>query len=150
MAMAELDLVIPTASADERRQLAEAAARLGQSDNEAALRVGTTGPDIPVPGELTGALQELLALLSQGVEVWLVPLQQEVTPQQAAGIVGVSRQYLTRVMDAGYLPFHRVGTHRRIAVADLLAYQRERTERRSALRELTRFSEELGLYDGEG
>lgn len=147
--MTELDLVIPPASADERRQLAEAAARLGQADNEAALRVGTTGPDLRVPSELTRALRELLALLSQGVEVWLVPRQQEVTPQQAAGILGVSRQYLTRVMDAGYLPFRRVGTHRRIAVADLLAYQRERTERRSALRELTRLSEDLGLYDGE-
>lgn len=148
--MAGLDLVTPPATAVERQQLAEAAERLGEADGVAALRVGPAGPDIPVSGEVTRALQALLALLGQGVEVWLVPRQREVTPQQAAGILGVSRQYLTRVMDAGYLPFRRVGSHRRIAVADLLAYQRERVARREALKEITRLSDELGLYDGEG
>jgi hypothetical protein len=49
-------------------------------------------------------------------------------------------------MDAGHQPFRRVGSHRRIAVADVLAYQRERTTRRAALRHLTQLSDELGLY----
>ena len=147
--MTGLEVVTPPPTADERQRLAEVAARLGEGNTGVALRVGPAGPEIPMSGELARAFRELLALLAQGVEVWLVPHQQEVTPRQAADILGVSRQYLTRVMDAGYLPFRRVGSHRRIAVGDLLAYQRERAERRAALRELTQLSEELGLYAGE-
>lgn len=147
--MTGLEVVTPPATADERQRLAEVAARLGEGNTGVALRVGPAEPEIPMSGELARAFQELLALLAQGVEVWLVPRQREVTPRQAADLLGVSRQYLTRVMDAGYLPFRRVGSHRRIAVADLLAYQRERAERRAALRELTQLSEELGLYAGE-
>ena len=148
--MVEPVLVTPPATDEERRQLAEAARRLDKSAGPAALKVGTDGPEIPVSGEVAHALKELLKLLAEGVAVYLVPRQQELTPQQAAALLGVSRQYLARVMDAGYLPFRRVGTHRRIAVTELLAYQQERAQRRTALRELARVSEELGLYAPEG
>ncbi|HEX5505166.1 MAG TPA: helix-turn-helix domain-containing protein [Thermomicrobiales bacterium] len=72
----------------------------------------------------------------------------DLTTTEAAHLLGVSRQYLARLLDRGALPSHRVGTHRRIAYIDLLAYQRDRRERaRAGPEELVRASEDLGLYD---
>lgn len=132
---------------EERTQLAEAAAQVGAAPEAVSLRLGPDGREVRLSGALGHLLHGFLAALAEGDEVWLVPRQGELTPQQAAEVLGVSRQSLTRAMDAGRLPFHRVGSHRRLAVADVLAYQRERTARRVALRSLTQLSDELGLYE---
>lgn len=82
--------------------------------------------------------------MSRGESVTVIPHDKQLTSQEAAEILSVSRPHLIELLDRGELPFHRVGTHRRIKIEDALAYRERRdAERRAALAELTRLSEEL-------
>jgi excisionase family DNA binding protein len=66
---------------------------------------------------------------------------------EAAVLLNIPIENLDRLLDAGYIPFHTVGTHRYIGLDNLLAYSERRDrERRQDIAELTRLSQELGLY----
>jgi len=74
-----------------------------------------------------------------------IPSGRELTTQEAAELLRISRPSVIRLLEDGTIPFHKVGTHRRIDVEDILAYRAKRNEqRRAALRELTEISEETG------
>ena len=67
---------------------------------------------------------------------------------EAADILNVSRPYLIKMLEQKSIPFHKVGTHRRILFSNLMEYKKQRdTDRRGGLAEITRISEEEGLYD---
>ncbi len=88
------------------------------------------------------------AQLAQGQGVTLVPEDKELTTQQAADLLNVSRPYLVKLLEQRQIPYTKTGTHRRLRVADLVAYKARRDEERGeALAELTQLSEELGHYD---
>lgn len=74
----------------------------------------------------------------------LMPHDKDLTTQEAADLLRLSRPHLTKLLDEGVIPHHKVGTHRRVRIDDLLAYRAKRdTTRREKLDELTRLSEEL-------
>lgn len=76
----------------------------------------------------------------------VVPVQAELTTQQAAAIREASRPFLISLLERGDLPFHKVGTHRRVRYGDLIAYKRrEHDARHQALDELVQQARELGL-----
>jgi len=107
----------------------------------------TPGGSLSLGEELADLLRRVLEALARGEAVRVVPLEGELTTQQAAEILGVSRPYLVRLLDRGAIPFHKVGAHRRVKVRDLLAYMeaaRRRGEER--MEGLIRESQELGLY----
>ena len=82
---------------------------------------------------------------SEGVNV--MPDSAELTTQQAAEFLNVSRPYLIKLLESGQIPFRRVGTHRRIRFRDLRLYKsQDDLKRRQAADELTQLSQELGLY----
>ncbi len=104
--------------------------------------------------ELSSSLLEVLAraaeVLAAGDAVTIVPVGQELTTQQAADLLNISRQYLVRLLDNGELPHTKTGRHRRMRIEDVLSYKAKRDEERlAALQELTELTEELGGYDAE-
>lgn len=110
--------------------------------------VGPGGEQI----ELPGALSELLAFVAEAMQreqaVLLTPEDSALTTQTAARLLGMSRPYLLRLLNSGQVPYHRVGTHRRILLRDLRAYQARRDEeRRRRLNALSTAVDEAGLHD---
>ncbi|WP_368862491.1 helix-turn-helix domain-containing protein [Frankia sp. Mgl5] len=99
-----------------------------------------------VPREATVLLARILLLLAQGESVNVTPDSAELTTQQAADFLNVSRPHLIKLLEAGEIPFRLVGTHRRVRFRDLHEYRsRDDLERRGAADDLTALTQELGL-----
>lgn len=105
----------------------------------------------PLPPELRDLLAEVVRAMRRGQAVSFAPLSQQLTTQQAADLLGVSRPTLVKILEAGRIPYDQPGRHRRIRLTDVLTYQAaRRAEQREALRELARDAQELGLYEDPG
>lgn len=74
-------------------------------------------------------LSEVLSELADGNAVKIVPVHAELTTQEAADLLDVSRPYLVKLLETGKLPFQKTGMHRRIQLNDLMAYKQVREER---------------------
>lgn len=131
------------AEREEMTALREELSRIAGSQRPVAKLVGPNGSEVEIPASAFAALQALVHDMARGRTVTLIPHDKELTSKEAADILGVSRPFLIRLLDRGEIPYHRVGTHRRLRVEDVLAYREQRAaRRREKLRELTRLSEE--------
>lgn len=137
----------------ERQVLGEINAFLWQAyianhSSQSPKLVGPHGEEIELPESLFHVLRQLVSHLAQGRAVAVVPLNKELTTQEAADILNVSRPFLVKLLERGEIPFVKTGSHRRIQFSDLMAYKRRRdAERRHALARLTQMSQEMGLYE---
>lgn len=112
--------------------------------------VGPEGESIVLPESVFFVLERVAEVMARGDSITVVPVGREVTTQQAADLLNVSRQYLVRLLDEGRIPFRKTGKHRRLRVEDVLSFKTTRDkDRRAGLRELSRMSEEFGGYDSE-
>ncbi len=112
--------------------------------------VGPKGESIPLPESIFYVLERVAEVLSRGDSITVVPVGREVTTQQAADLLNVSRQYLVRLLDEGRIPFRKTGKHRRLQVEDVLAFKDNRDkDRRAGLRELSQMTQEFGGYDSD-
>lgn len=110
--------------------------------------VGPDGEIKPLPDSIYAFLVELIATLQQGKCVSILQNQARLTTAEAASMLGVSRQFLVNLLEAGEIPHHKVGTHRRIYVHDLMSYKRKRDNRRKkAIRDLVAAEVAEGLYE---
>jgi excisionase family DNA binding protein len=100
-----------------------------------------------VPREAAVLLAKILGFLANGEGVNVIPETAELTTQQAAEFLNVSRPYVVKLLESGEIPFRLVGTHRRVRFRDLSEYKsRDDLSRRRTADELTELSQELGLY----
>ena len=112
--------------------------------------VGPGGRTQKLPESLYEFLVTLIADLGEGHSVAIVQNDAQLTTVEASRMLGVSRQFLVKVLERGEIPHHMVGTHRRIYVRDLLAYKAKRDSKRGQiLNDLTRAEAQDGLYDLE-
>ncbi len=104
------------------------------------------GTDLILPRRALELLRNLLAEMAQGNAVTILPVHAELTTQEAANLLNVSRPHLVKLLEEGQLLFTRVGTHRRISLADLMAYKHRRDEQsKAALQALTDQAQALGM-----
>jgi len=110
--------------------------------------VGPDGEVKHLPESLCSFLIELIGLLNEGKCVYIVQNQSKLTTVEAAAMLGVSRQFLVSLLEKGEIPFHMVGTHRRIYAQDLAQYKAKRDgRRRSMLKDLVEAELSEGVYD---
>lgn len=125
----------------------EAVYRQEQGAQPARL-IAPDGESFEVPASVYRVLVRVVHELAAGNAVAVLPVHAQLTTQQAADLLGVSRPHLIKLLDAGEIAYSRPGarTHRRIRLADLMAYQRRHKEdRRAALDEVAAEAERLGL-----
>ncbi|MEM5332085.1 helix-turn-helix domain-containing protein [Paraburkholderia sp. JHI2823] len=101
---------------------------------------------VTLPTSFVRLMVDALAEIGKGNAVSIIPIHAELTSQEAADVLNVSRPYLIQLLDKGEIPFRKVNTHRRIRYDDVMAYKnRVDAERRAALEELAALDQEMGL-----
>lgn len=136
--------VVPTA---EDAELAAKASRMLSRRAKTTLRIHLDdGEELTLPTAAAKLLTHLLTEMSQGNAVTLIPLHAELTTRQAADFLNVSRPHVVKLLEQKKIPFHKVGTHRRIRFSDLEAFkQTHQAARRRALDDLAAEAQEMGM-----
>lgn len=130
------------------RRLAKASGR-GQSVSFVVdAQHGDNAEPITLPLNIFKSIVKMLAEMGNGNAVQVVPVKAELTTQQAADLLNVSRPHLIKLLETNEIKFRKVGTHRKVVAKDILAYRDKTThERRSVLSSMIADDEELGLLD---
>ncbi len=122
---------------------------IGAKKQTAELRIQPEGGEeesISIPVSVLGLFTEILTELGKGNAVTLLPIHAELTTQQAADLLNVSRPFLIELLDKGEIPHQKVGARSHVLLQDLIAYKRKTDQRRlPALEELSALDQELGL-----
>ncbi len=142
-----------TPSESDARLAGESSRRLsgllGTQQEDFRLRVqANDGPEetIAIPASALRLLNDVLTEMAKGNAVTLIPAHAELTTQQAADILNVSRPFFIRLLEEGKIPCRKIGTHRRIRFQDILQYRRQIDEERlKALEELAAQAQELNM-----
>lgn len=102
--------------------------------------------ELVLPGHVRQILLDVLSEISQGNAISLIPYHQEISTQDAANLLNVSRPFLVRLLEDGEIPFRKVGAHRRVKLQDVLAFKEKTDNQRSlALDELAQLSQKEGM-----
>jgi excisionase family DNA binding protein len=132
---------------EKERALLPALLAMTQRDRHPSLK-SADGMEIPLPEPVFEVLVKVLEDMRNGRAIVLLPEDETFTTQAAASFLGMSRQHLVTLLEAGQIPFHRVGSHRRVTFKDLRDYAEKRdTERRAGLSRLFKRLQDEGKYD---
>lgn len=139
-------LFVPDQEAQNVKELDEI---LAKKEGVAKL-IAPSGDVRELPHSVYEVLRNTVHALSQGTAVTIMPVHSQLTTQEAADVLHLSRPYLVGLLEKGEIPFHKVGKHRRIRLDDLLVYKDSRdSHRRQILDNIKAESEDLGLYELE-
>lgn len=119
--------------------------------NRQATLISAGGEEVALPAQLFDVLNRVAGELAAGRGVSVLPRDMQLTTQQAADLLSVSRPTLIRLLENGRIPFELVGRHRRIRLEDLERYREQsRADRRALLRQLARDGQRDGLHELAG
>lgn len=120
--------------AQAARELEQVLERM-TSDNESVsldeLLANLENLDLELTPSMTKVLLHVLQLMGSGTGFRVLPVSEELSTQQAADILNVSRPYLVKILEQGVIPFTNVGRHRRVRMVDLIAYKSRRDRQRN-------------------
>ncbi|WEJ98372.1 MAG: excisionase family DNA-binding protein [Candidatus Sphingomonas phytovorans] len=114
------------AEIDAARAAAGQLSRLDRGDDIVSLRAGSGREAIMLPATIFRALLRMVAETGKGNAVAVVPFEAELTTQQAADLLNMSRPHLVKLLTRGELPYRMVGTHRKLPVRAVLDYRTAR------------------------
>ena len=101
---------------------------------------------VKLPAPAVGLLVRMLEEMARGNAVTIMPVHSELTSQEAADMLNISRPSLIQLLDEGKIEYRKVGTHRRVRFESLMKYRRQvEAARRAALEELAAYDQELGI-----
>ena len=104
------------------------------------------GDTLRIPASAARMLVRILEEMAMGNAVKLIPVRAELTTQEAADMLNVSRPSLIQLLDEGKMEYRKVGTHRRVRFESLMSHKRRTdAERRAALAELVAYDQEIGI-----
>jgi len=145
-------LVTPTLPTETDATLARETSRLlaprMRSKAPLSFRVGEAAKEetLQLPAPAVKMLVRILEEMARGNAVTLIPVHAELTTQEAADMLNISRPSVIQLLDEGKIEYRKVGTHRRIRFDALMAYKRQTdAERRAALAELAAYDQEIGI-----
>jgi excisionase family DNA binding protein len=149
MSQALLDPALPTETdATLARETSRLLAPRMGSKAPLSFRVGDASKEetLQLPASAVKMLVRILEEMARGNAVTLIPVHAELTTQEAADLLNISRPSLIQLLDEGKIEFRKVGTHRRVRFEALMQYKRRAdAERRAALDELAAYDQELGI-----
>lgn len=137
------ELLEPITPSEEEMRLARESSRRLSAYATGRLRIQIPenghGPEtVELPASAVRLLMSILSEIAAGNALTLIPIHAELTTQQAADLLNVSRPYLIGLLRDGQIPYRTVGTHRRVLFRDLMAYKKQNdTRREQALDSLT-------------
>jgi excisionase family DNA binding protein len=145
-------LLIPTLPTEMDATLAKETSRLlaprMRSKTPLSFRIGDAAKEetLQLPAPAVKMLVRILEEMARGNAVTLIPVHAELTTQEAADMLNISRPSLIQLLDEGKIEYRKVGTHRRIRFDALMAFKRQAdAERRAALAELAAYDQEIGI-----
>jgi excisionase family DNA binding protein len=140
-------LPTPEAESDAQR-FSDLLAALATATTDRPALVGPHNEQIPLPKEVFEVLVQVLEAMKQGLAIQVAPLNAQLTTQDAASYLGISRPTLVKLLESGAISFIKPGRHRYVRLDDLIAYAESvRVNRAESLDTLAREAEEAGLYD---
>jgi len=117
----------------------------GANDKQ-KVQITVDGKSFDLPPSAQELLLEIIGNIAEGKAISLIPINSELTTQQAANFLNVSRPFLIGLLDQGKIKYKKVGTHRRVVFEDLVKYKKLSYEKSmEILDELIRESQELNL-----
>jgi excisionase family DNA binding protein len=150
--MVTMAALAPSLPSENEANLAKETSRvLAARLQDAPMELRFLDPDAPeetlkLPAPAVRLLLRILEEMARGNAVTLVPLHAELTTQEAADMLNISRPTLIQLLNDKKIKFRRIGTHRRIPFESLMEYKRKaRAERQAAIDEFISYNEELGI-----
>ena len=152
--MGKMNALIQKISKSDQKIALTSVKILAESEDRAAknkdkvvkLRIQGSDEVVAIPLKALKLLNSIISNMAQGKSIALMPTDAEITTQQAAEILNVSRPHVIKLLEKGEIPYRKVGSHRRILLQDILEYESKfRSARRKKLDHLAKEAQKLNL-----
>ena len=148
-----MNLIVNNTTSEDRHlasisknMISKASSRITSLNKNAYIKVEKSGEFIQVPSKLIGIISDIIASMAEGKSVAILDTDSELTTQEAAEILKVSRPHLIKLLDSGEIPHRKVGSHRRIVLSDILNYQESQKKKREIhLEKLVEQAQDMNL-----